>query len=111
MAEPVRFFFDQHIQLAVAEGLRRRGIDVLTAQDADRCGLPDQDQLVFAAAEQRVMVTFDSDYLAFHRQGVNHAGIAWAPFEKYGIGQLIYQLLLLHGVMDTDSMQNHVEYL
>ena len=48
-------------------GLRRRGIDVLTAQDAGRCGTPDPDQLTFAAAEGRVLVTFDTDFLALHQ--------------------------------------------
>lgn len=62
MAEPIRFFFDQHIWASVAQGLRRQGIDVLTAQDAGRCGLPDPDQLAFATAEDRVMVSFDPDY-------------------------------------------------
>ena len=73
MAEPIRFYFDQHIQGAVAHGLRQHGLDVLTAQDAGRCGLPDPDQLAFAAGDDRVMVTFDSDYLALHQAGVRHA--------------------------------------
>ena len=43
MAEPVRFYLDQHIASLVANGLRQRGVDVLTADEADRCGLPDAD--------------------------------------------------------------------
>lgn len=77
MPEPIRYYFDQHYPHPVADGLRRRGIDVLTAQDAGRCGLPDTDQLAFAAAEERVMATFDPDYLALHQSGIAHAGIAW----------------------------------
>jgi hypothetical protein len=69
----------------------------LTAQVASRCGLPDEDQLAFATAETRVMVTFDTDYLALHQAGVEHAGIAWCQDHKYGIGQLIQALLLVHG--------------
>ena len=111
MAEPVRFFFDQHIYGAVATGLRLHGIDVLTAHEAGRCGVPDPDQLQFATAEQRVMVSFDTDFLALHHSGVQHAGIAWCAATKYPIGQLIQALLLLHGVMDRDSMRNHLEYL
>lgn len=111
MADPIRYYFDQHYPLPVAAGLRRRGIDVLTAQDADRWGLPDPDQLAFSTAEGRVMVTFDTDYLALHGSGVAHAGIAWCAATKYSIGELIQELLLLHGVMDQDAMRNHVEYL
>jgi hypothetical protein len=111
VADPIRFFFDQHIPSAVARGLRRRGVDVLTAQEVSRCGLPDPDQLQFATAEQRVVMTFDPDYLALHTNGVAHAGIAWCPATKYPIGQLIQLLFLLHGVTDRDAMRNCVEYL
>lgn len=111
MAEALRFFFDQHVFGAVAGGLRQHGIDVLTAQDAGRCGLSDPEQLAFATAQARVMVTFDSDYLALHQAGVDHAGIAWCPATKHSIGRLIQALLLLHGVLDQDAMRNHVEYL
>jgi len=110
VAEPIRFYKDQHFPDPASQGLRRHGIDVLTAQ-AGRCGLPDPDQLAFAAAEQRVMVTFDTDYLALHQTCVQHAGIAWCQEQKYSIGQLIQALLLVHGVMDRDSMRNHMEYL
>src|SRR5258708_5294455 len=95
----------------IAQGLRQRGIDVLTAQGAGRCGLPDSDQLAFATAEERVIVTFDTDYLALHRGGASHAGIAWCPATKNTISQLIQGLILVHGVLDRDAMRNHVEYL
>jgi hypothetical protein len=42
---------------------------------------------------------------------VPHPGIAWCPEQKYSIGQLIQALLLLHGVLDSDAMRNHIEYL
>src|SRR5437762_3446705 len=82
----------------------KRGIDVLTAQDAVRCGLPDADQLQFATAEERVLVTFDSDYLQLAATGIRHAGIAYSRATKYSVGQLIYALLLLHGALIRDEM-------
>ncbi len=111
MAEPIRYYLDQHIPGAIANGLRQHGIDVLTAQEAGRCGLPDLDQLAFAAAQERVTVTFDPDYLALHNAGTPHAGIAWCPATKHHLGSLIQMLILLHGVADRDAMKNRVEYL
>lgn len=111
MAEPIQFYMEQHIPFAVSDGLRRHGVSVVTAQEARRCGLPDTDQLAFATAEQRVVVTFDTDYLALHQSRTPHAGIAWCSEQKYGVGQLIQALLLLHGVFERDAMQNHLEYL
>lgn len=109
--DSIRFYLDQHFPGPVAHGLRRHGVDILSAQEAGRCGYSDQDQLAFAAAQQRVLVTFDSDYLVLHKSGVKHAGIAWCQEQKYSIGQLIQALLLVHGALHREDMQNHVEYL
>lgn len=111
MAEPIRFYMDQHFPGPASQGLRRHGVDILTTQDAGNCSLRDDDQLAFATNQQRVMVTFDPDFLALHQSAVEHAGIAWCPEQKYSIGQLIQAILLLHGVLDRESMRNHVEYL
>jgi predicted nuclease of predicted toxin-antitoxin system len=111
MADPVRFYADQHYPAPVTAGLRRRAIDVLTAQDADQCGASDPDQLAFAAGLGRVLLTFDSDFLAIHQSSVSHVGIVWCPATKYSIGELVRMLVLLHAVVSADEMTNHVEYL
>jgi hypothetical protein len=87
VAEPIRFYMDQHYPSPVSRALRRRGVDLLTAQEAGRCGVQDPAQLAFATAEERVMVTFDTDYLALHQSGVAHAGIAWCPEQKHSVGR------------------------
>ena len=111
MADAIRFYADQHYPAPVTAGLARRGIDVLTAQDANQCGASDPDQLAFATGQGRVLLTFDSDFLALHQSGVSHAGIVWCPATSYPIGALIQMLVLLHGVLTADDMLNHVEYL
>ncbi|HJZ92094.1 MAG TPA: DUF5615 family PIN-like protein [Gemmataceae bacterium] len=77
MADAIRFYADQHYPAPVTAGLRRRRIDVLTAQEAGQCGASNPDQLVFATARGRVLATFDSDFLALHQSGASHAGIVW----------------------------------
>ena len=62
MADPVRFYFDQHLPGIAVAALRRRGVDVLTAHEAGTCGNPDDEQLRFATANGRAMVTFDADF-------------------------------------------------
>ena len=110
MNESIRYYADQHYPAPVTEGLLRRGIDILTAQAANKCGADDPDQLAFATARSRVIVTFDSDFLVLHQSGVQHSGIIWCPATKYGIGPLLQLLVLLHGVVDALEMHNHVEY-
>ncbi len=111
MADPIRFYADQHYPAPVTAGLRRRGIEVVTAQDAGQCGAADPDQLAFATAARRVLLTFDSDFVALHQSGVSHAGLVWCQATKYGIGPLIQMLVLLHSVVAADEMVNHLEYL
>ncbi len=59
----IKFYLDEHVHRAVSKGLQQRGIDVLTAQDAGRRGLSDDEQLAFALQDGRVLVTLDSDYV------------------------------------------------
>ena len=111
MSESLQFYMDEHFPASASQGLRSHGINVLTIQDAGRSGMLDEDQLDFALTEDRVLVTFDTDFLVLHQSGVTHAGIAWCPEMKYSIGQMIQAVLLLHGVLDRDAMRCHVEYL
>lgn len=109
--DEIRFFADQHFPAAVTDGLIRRGIDVITAQSVGRCGVNDADQLAYATGQNRVVLTFDSDFLELNQQGANHAGIVWCPATKYGIGELVRLLVLLHSVVSGTEMTGHVEHL
>lgn len=108
--EQIRFYLDEHIPAAVAEGLRRRGVDSLTVQAAGCSGLSDPDQLAFARAAGRVIVTMDSDFLVLASQGVSHAGIAYVNPSR-SIGDLITASMLLFEVLTSAEMSNHVEFL
>lgn len=107
--EEIKFYFDEHIPRAVTDALQQQGLDILTVQAANRQGLPDEEQLDFATQENRVMVTMDSDYIALAVQGISHAGIAFVTSDT-SIGDLINNLILLHGVMTPEEMENNVEY-
>jgi uncharacterized protein with PIN domain len=108
--EQIRFYLDEHIPAAVAQGLRRRGVDILTVQEAGRSGLSDPEQIAFARTTSRVIVTMDSDFLVLASQGVSHAGIAYANPNR-SIGDLITASMLLFEVLTSAEMTNHVEFL
>jgi hypothetical protein len=95
--------------MSISRGLRVKGSEGA----GSTCLRPKKQVAVvyLATAQERVMVTSDTDYLELHQSGVQHAGIAWCPEQKYDVGELIRALLLLHGVLDRQSMLNHVEYL
>ena len=107
----MKFYLDEHIPKAVGEGLRRRGIDVLTIQDAGRVGDPDRKQLVFAAMKRRVLVTFDDDFLALDAAGASHSGIVFSQAGRRSVGELIESLVLIANVIEPEEMRNHIEFI
>lgn len=109
--ERIRFFFDEHVPQAVADGLRRRGVNVLTTLESGRVEFADEDQLSFATEQARVMMTMDADFLALDAQGAPHTGIAYAQQGSRTIGELIRALLLIYDVLEAAEMVGHVEYL
>lgn len=108
--ERISFYLDEHIHRAVANGLRHRGVNVLTVQEAGKSGVSDGEQLGFAMSQQRVMVTMDSDFLLLASEGVSHAGIAYANPQR-PVGEMIGSLMLVYDVLTSADMTNHVEYV
>ena len=110
MAQPVKFYTDEHVAKAIARGLRQRGVDALTATEAKMLGAADEEHLQLALLEQRVTFTQDYDFLRLHAAGIDHAGIAYAP-QGTSIGDIIRGLMLIYQVLDADEMRRHVEFL
>ena len=106
----MRFHLDEHVDHAVAEGLRRRGIDVTTTVEAGLRSASDLAHLEYARRERRVMVADDPDFLALAQQGVEHAGIVYWHKSRRSIGQLIEFLILVDACLSEEDMRNHVEF-
>ena len=96
---------------AIAAGLRQRGVDVATTAEEGLVGTSDEDQLAHALANQRVLVTRDSDFLVLNAAGVAHAGIAFWHSRHRSLGQLILDLTLLWRIYTAEEMAGRVEYL
>jgi hypothetical protein len=111
MTAMIRFHFDEHIATAVALGLRRRGVDVTTAADAELSGAEDEEHVAFAVSEGRVIVTHDDDFLVLHSRGVQHAGIAYCAQGSRSVGGLLRSLLLLHECLTPEEMRDRLEFL
>lgn len=75
----IRYHLDEHIDPAVSAGLKGRGIDVTTTNEAGLLGADDDDHLRFALAEMRAIMTHDEDFLVLHSQGRPHYGIVILP--------------------------------
>ena len=106
----IRFYLDESVHVAVAYGLKRRGVDAISAKDAGNLGLSDEEQLKYAIKNDFVIVTHDADFLSLAMDH-EHKGIAFVHQHKYTIGELIRNLKLLWDIVEQKDMENHVEFL
>jgi hypothetical protein len=101
---------DEHVPKAVTEGLRRRGVDVLTAQGADMRSANDNEHLELAVREGRVVFTQDVDFLRLYAAGIAHRGIVYAS-QQTPVRHVVRGLMLIYDVLNPEEMVNHVEFL
>ena len=100
---------DQHVPAAESEGLRRRGVDVLTAQEAGMYSAKDEEHLAFALSGGRVIFTQDSDFLRIHAE-VRHTGLVYAH-QQMPVGDVIRRLMLIVEVLGAEDMVDHLEFV
>ena len=78
---PLTLYLDENVDVSLAAGLQRRGIDVVTARERGKLGASDEEHLALASAEGRLLVSHDiADFARLHQQwvaaGRQHAGVA-----------------------------------
>lgn len=111
----IRLYVDEDTQRhALARAVRARGYDVITTLEVSRTGRSDADQLAYAAAESRTIITFNSrDFVRLHRDylsgGNSHAGIIVS--NQLGTGVLVRRLLRLLQSRSAEDMANWLEFL
>jgi predicted nuclease of predicted toxin-antitoxin system len=77
----VKIYTDERVDVAIAEGLQRRGIEAFSARDRNNLGLTDEEQLTFAREESATIFTHDTDFLRVAAQwndlGRTHCGVIY----------------------------------
>jgi predicted nuclease of predicted toxin-antitoxin system len=110
-----RFYMDVHIPKAITDGLRLRGMDVLTAQDDDTTETLDEVLLERATNLQRALFTFDEDFLViasrYLRERKPFAGVIYGHALAISIRQCIDDLELIAKAGDRHDYENHIEFL
>nr|WP_281357368.1 DUF5615 family PIN-like protein [Brasilonema bromeliae] len=101
---------------ALIQALRNADLDVVTVTDADRLGYPDEEQLIWAVEQGRVIYSFNiRDFCKLHADFVveqrNHAGIVLAPQQQYSVGQQLRGLLKLAADKSAKEMVNQLVFL
>jgi len=111
----IRIYTNESVNVAIAEGLQRRGVEAFSARDAGHLGLTDEEQLTYADKEKAVIFTHDTDFLQiaarWMEQGRTHHGIAYCHQASYPIGECVRRLRMITIALTSEEMVNHIEFL
>lgn len=106
----IRFHLDESLDPVIAEALRRYGMEATSARDAELLGAADEEQLEFAAAHGRVLISHDADFARLHSTRPGHAGIVLIRQRRYSIGELARIIALVHSCFSAEEMHDHIEF-
>ncbi|MFO0808807.1 MAG: DUF5615 family PIN-like protein [Gemmataceae bacterium] len=113
----LRLYFDRHIMARLAADLREQGFDVLTTEEAGMDTATDEEQLAFATAEGRAVVTYNiRDFAPLHEQwqsaGRPHAGVVVSQqMGRRQYGLLLQRVLRLLDHFSADEMVGNLVHL
>jgi predicted nuclease of predicted toxin-antitoxin system len=113
----IRLYVDEDAMArALVQGLRARGVDVITVLDAGMSEQDDSAQLDYATTQGRVLYTFNvgdfcqlhSEYLA---QGKNHAGVIVVHRQRYSVGEQMRRRLSVINTKSAEEMEQYLHFL
>ena len=107
----LRFYLDENVEIALAQQLRFRQIEVVTVRELKLLGKDDLFHLKNATEMGYVLCTYDSDFLDLASQGIEHAGILFGVWDKHTIGDWVKVIAFIYEILTPDDMRNRLEYL
>ena len=108
----IKIYSDENVNIAITEGLNRRGIKAYSCQEVGNIGLTDEGQIKYANLNKLVILTHDADFLRIiHEKRMAHAGIIFVSQSRLNVGEIIRKIEFLVSVLSEEDMENNVEFL
>lgn len=108
-------YLDVHVPASIAAELRRRGVNVLTAQEDGTAELDDASLLIRAGSLGRVLFTQDIRFKAlaegWQRESRSFSGLLFGHQLHGSIGQYVRDLELIAKATDPEDWISQVEQL
>jgi hypothetical protein len=112
---PVPLYLDVHVDKAIHDQLRLRGVDVLRAQDDNAAEMEDEELLQRATQLGRIVFTQDIRFKAMaercQRDGKRFSGLPFGPQLGVTIGTYVNDLELIAKATDAEEWVNVVQHL
>lgn len=108
----IKIYADENVNIAIVEGLRRRGVEAWSAIEKGKIGLSDEEQLRYASKEKAIIFTHDDDFLSMATEsGIEHCGIIYVHQQHLSIGECIRRLKGIIETMSPEEMHNRTLFL
>lgn len=108
----IKIYSDEDVNMAITEGLKRRGIKAFSCQEVGNIGLTDEEQIKYANSKKLVILTHDVDFLRLiHERKMSHSGIIFVSQNKLNVGEVIRKIEFLVSILSEEDMENHIEFL
>lgn len=111
---PPRLHLSEHLSPRLAAQLRTYGFDVTSTLELGMVEADDDEQLAYAASNQRAIVTFNhKDFAARHArylaEGKEHWGIVLSTEETMNV--IRRRLLRLLNTLSAEELKNQIRWL
>ena len=113
----MRLYLDEDAQRgSLVAALRNSKVDVMTVSEVGRRGYSDDQQLLWATEQERVLYSFNvKDFSRLHNRLLTeentHAGIIVVPRQRYSVGEQLRGLLKLTAARSAEDMIAQLVYL
>lgn len=116
MSQICLYLDEDSFEKSLVTAFRNAGLDIVTVADVSRQSFPDEEQLIWATEQRRVIYSYNrSDFCRLHSEFVaierSHAGIVVLPQQRYSVGQQLRGLLKLTADKSAEEMVNQLVFL
>jgi predicted nuclease of predicted toxin-antitoxin system len=111
----LRIYTDENVDVRIAEGLRRRGIDAFSAREKGALGFDDTQHFKRAKELKAVIFTHDPHFIEIAenlvKNGKEHCGLIFGEMHRFSVGECIRRLALYVELVSSEEMINRIEFL
>lgn len=101
----LRIYTDENVDVRIAEGLRRRGIDAFCAREKKGLGITDEEHFEKAKDLQAVIFTHDPHFIKIAeklaKSGKGHYGLIFSEMHRCSLGEFIRRLAIYADILSS----------
>mgnify|MGYP005725213729 CR=1 FL=1 len=110
----ISLFLDEDVHMALGAALRKRGFDVVHAQEVKRKGRTDAEQLAHAVSREQCVLTFNvKDFVKLHNEYAHQEKEHWGILlsKQRPIGETFRAVLKILQKFSKESIKNRIVFI